>query len=64
MALTVLKKPGSVEQFVDEGMAVEGIVFCEHRVQSNSNRTRRAGETTALEQLVVVHLESGVAKPI
>ena len=60
----MLEKPGGVEKFVHEGVAEEGAVVGEHRVESNRDRPGGAAQSPALEQLIVVHLESGIAKTV
>jgi hypothetical protein len=64
VASGVLEKSGSVEKFVHEGVAEEGVVVGEHRVESNRNRPGGAAQSSALEQLIVVHLKSGIAETV
>jgi hypothetical protein len=64
VASGVLEKPGGVEKFVHEGVAKEGVVVGEHRVESNRNRPGSAAQSSALEQLIVVHLKSGIAETV
>lgn len=60
----MLEKSGSVEKFVNEGVAEEGVVVGEHRVEPNRDWPGGAAQSPALEQLIVVHLESGIAKTV
>jgi hypothetical protein len=61
VARGVLEKSGSVEKFVNEGVSEEGVVVGEHRVESDSDWTRGTAQSSALEQLIVAHLESSIA---
>ena len=60
----MLEEPGSVKKFVHEGVAEEGVVVGEHRVESNRNWPGGAAQSSALEQLIVVHLEPGIAETV
>jgi len=64
VAGVVVGEASGVQQFVQQGMTLQGGVLGQSRMQSNGNWSRWHLEAAAAVEVVVRHLEVGVSQHI